>query len=96
MAWEAPMAAERTPQDYAIEHAGYMAQAARNLMAKLNAEDYARVRHEESDTDETRDDLSDAGEERADAFNALQSSIYEFEKRRDRAAGVKEVPRADD
>lgn len=78
----------RTPQDYAIEHGGYLANAARYLLNCLNELDAARLTHEERDDDASRDDLECAGETATGARTGLRDAIYEFEKRRDRALGV--------
>lgn len=67
------MATERTPQDYAIEHAGYMAEAAKHLMERIN---------EEADARGAWESAGDDGE----AMRTMQTRIYEFEKRRERAA----------
>jgi hypothetical protein len=52
----------RTPQDYAIEHAGYLATAAEVFMARHWADPFGENQR------------------------ALEAAIYEFRKRRDRAA----------
>jgi hypothetical protein len=77
---------ERTPQDYAIEHAGYMVDAAKHLLEKINAEDSARMRHDETGTRRDARALDAAMDLRGEAIGRLRSAIYEFEKRRDRAA----------
>jgi hypothetical protein len=61
--------ADRTDKDYAIEHAGYLADA---------AEDYldARNRYEQIGGPETGDD-----DLLSDHIGALRSAIYEFRKR---------------
>lgn len=55
---------ERTPEQYAIEHGRYLADAARNLQVAINARDDTQI---------------------SEAWGALSSAIYEFEKRADRA-----------
>ncbi len=78
--------AERTDKDYAIEHAGYMATAARAFMAAVNAETTARMDDEEHGTERSGEELALAMSEVSEACSALSNAIYEFEKRRDRAA----------
>lgn len=83
------MADTRTPQDYAIEHAGYMAEAAKHLMERINEEADARGAWEDAEDDgevELRAEILDEAVERAgEAMRHMQEAIYEFEKRRDRA-----------
>jgi len=74
---------DRTKQDYAVEHAEYMAVGAEHLLTALNAEDAARMVHDEEG--ENEDALSDAEDARSEAMRALRGYIYEFRKRRDRA-----------
>lgn len=76
--------AERTPEQYAIEHAGYLATASADLCDKINALENLRLAAEESDAE-----IDTAEEERAiealsDARRAVRNAVYEFEKRRDR------------
>jgi hypothetical protein len=56
---------ERTDKDYAIEHFGYLADAADHLIVTFA--------------------ISDHPDDRADAFQGLESALYEFRKRADRA-----------
>jgi hypothetical protein len=79
-----PVATGRTPQDYAIEHAEYMAKGAEHLLAALNVEDALRLRQEES-ADVDADDMHAAGTTRAEAAMGLRADIYAFRKRRARA-----------
>jgi hypothetical protein len=78
----------RTPQDYAIEHAGYLATAATDYLDAINAEYIAQMDHEENETAETERALNDAIEAVGEANRRLRTRVYEFEKRRDRAAAV--------
>jgi hypothetical protein len=66
---------ERTPQDYAIEHGGYLADAAEYLLDEINKYDMAESAGEETDCDA-----------RSGAWNSLRSAIGEFRKRAARAA----------
>jgi hypothetical protein len=84
----------RTPQDYAIEHAGYLATAVQHFLSRLDAEFDANEALEAAeaadaeDAAEKADDLNSIQREVSDARRALQSAVYEFEKRRDRALGA--------
>lgn len=76
---------ERTATDYALEFAEYLAKDAERLLEAMNAEDALRLRREESD-DVSDDDMHDAAADRAEQIRAVRNGIYEFRKRRDRAA----------
>jgi hypothetical protein len=76
---------ERTDKDYAIEHATYMADAAKNYLAAINAEFVARMDAEEIGTPAMHDLLNECEQYTCEAYKTLESRIYEFEKRRDRA-----------
>lgn len=71
-----------SPQYYAIEHAGYLATAADHFM--MVASDIAGAAEDGMD-DRLRDRYSDA-------WKALRECVYEFRKRRDRAAHPVRVP----
>lgn len=78
----------RSPTDYALEHAEYLARGAEQLLSSINA--LAKVRDQvEQDTDNEMGDhanrLTDAETQLSEAAKGLQSDIYEFRKRRDRA-----------
>jgi hypothetical protein len=88
------VATERTPQDYTIEHAEYMAKGAEHLLAALNVEDALRLRQEES-ADVDADDMHAAGTTRAEAATGLRADIYAFRKRRARALLSRAVPAFD-
>ncbi len=75
---------ERTPQDYAIEHAEYMAQSAAHLIACVNDLALAEQQCEDGEADQS--DVDAARESVTEAQGHLKSSIYEFRKRRDRAS----------
>lgn len=77
----------RTPKDYAIEHAEYMAISAERLLRAVNERDELLLRREESDDvgdDEVYDVCATVGER----AGVLRKDIYEFRKRRDRAAAA--------
>lgn len=76
---------ERTPKDYAIEHAGYLAVAAEDLLTALDERDAIVLRREESD-DVEEDTVYDADVTLSENIRALRQYIYEFRKRRDRAS----------
>lgn len=88
------MAADRTPQDYAIEHAGYLADAVKHFLSRLDAEFDASEALEAAeaadaeDAEQKADDLRSIEEEVGEARSVLRNRVYEFEKRRDRALGV--------
>ena len=75
---------ERTPQDYAIEHAEYMAVDGERLIAAIN--DFSKALQEVDDGTANPSDVDAARETLTEALGAMQSGIYEFRKRRDRAS----------
>lgn len=75
---------ERSPADYAIEHAEYLAKAAERFIEAVVAMAVADYEHEGTAEDEARVDA--ASEAVGEAQGALRNCIYEFRKRRDRAA----------
>ncbi len=77
----------RSPQDYAIEHAEYMAQAAEQAIEAINARDALLLRREESD-DVADDDLYDSASTAGSRIATLKSCIAEFRKRRDRTTSA--------
>lgn len=68
----------RTPADFAIEHAGYLADSVEQYMAARNAHDAL-----EPDTHTTA--LVASAETLSDHWDGLRSAVYEFRKRADRA-----------
>lgn len=88
--WQTMRGADpRSPQDYAIEHAGYLADAADHLQDTYKAYGAAQHALEEASEGEDLDALTDAmGAARTDlheALGALQGCTHEFRKRADRA-----------
>lgn len=84
--------AGRTPQDYAIEHAGYLADAVGQFLEVLNECDCAGIALSELDEDDeeyddARQDVEVAWEKRQDHLQAVQNAVYEFRKRAERAKG---------
>lgn len=81
----------RTPQDYAIEHAEYMATTAEGLIEAVN--DLAKAEQERDDGSANPSDVDAAQETVSEYLGTLRNRIYEFRKRRDRAlASPKEAP----
>lgn len=77
----------RTPADYAIEHAEYLAQAAEGFIEAANA---LAKSHMDSEEDETEPQLDAAGAY-SDHLQGLQSAVYEFRKRAERARSARET-----
>ncbi len=77
------MSKDRTPQDYAIEHAGYLATAANNYINAVGERDLTEKKHNGEESSATRAALKEADEYEAECLRALQRGIYEFLKRRD-------------
>lgn len=75
----------RTPHDYDIEHAEYMAKAAERFQAAANELDAASGEFHAGNADPRYCRAIGATEAYGEAFSALTSAIYEFRKRRDRA-----------
>ena len=88
-------ATKRTPADFALEHAEYLAKDAERLVEAIGEEFTTRQRLEE-DNDQDRDsditamnvDHDAAVERMSEAIRGVQSGVYEFRKRRDRAAAA--------
>lgn len=74
-----PALSERTPKDYAIEHAEYMAVAAERLSDAVNL---LAVAHRDEHDDP---DIEKAQEAVDESLRAVRDRVYEFRKRRDRA-----------
>ncbi|WP_426304068.1 hypothetical protein ACN9MJ_13720 [Acidovorax facilis] len=84
----------RTPQDFAIEHAEYMAASAERLIEAVNADAAVRLRIAESDDvpDDTEHDAQATVDE---MLRSVRERIHEFRKRRDRAARAPVAAQAD-
>jgi hypothetical protein len=79
--------AERTPQDYAIEHAEYLATSVEQYMRVRNEfEEAAQEADEDGDGGEIPDGLRDA---LSDHWRGLTEAVYEFRKRAERAKAAK-------
>lgn len=80
----------RSPQDYAIEHAEYLAQVVEAYMKARNDLDVAAEAAHECDGDDEQQDGLDRhvdhlAEVAAEHFNGLSGAVYEFRKRAERA-----------
>lgn len=78
----------RTPQDFAIEHAEYMAKGAEWLLDRIDLEYRARIVHDMRGTEWSGGILRECADTTGEAAHGLRSCIYEFRKRRDRAACI--------
>ena len=91
----------RTPQDFAIEHAEYMAQDAERLIAAINAAAEITARIDDggyttqAEFDADGDALDQANELITEQLGSLKSGVYEFRKRRDRAVASTGQPPAE-
>lgn len=84
-----PAPGDRSPKDYAIEHAGYMATAADNVQAEYQAYSLAQLAVDEGGddgADELAESVDAARDELHEALSSLRSMVYEFRKRENRAA----------
>lgn len=84
----APGSDVRTPQDYAIEHAGYLATAADDMQAAFGAYGAALDALEEAADDADMDALSEAlthaRDDLGEALAVLRDRTHEFRKRASR------------
>lgn len=79
---------DRTPQDYAIEHAGFLATAADQVLADYQAYTLAQMLADEGGDDgeaELTDAIDEARDDLHEGLRNLREMTYEFRKRRDRA-----------
>jgi len=80
---------DRSPKDYAIEHAEYMAMAADQVIAEFQAYGLALMAVDEGGDDgegELFDAIDSARQDLQEALVELRSMVFEFRKRRDRTA----------
>jgi hypothetical protein len=83
----------RTSADYALEHAEYLALAAQAFIDAVVEESAKRAHHGASKGDHRPlawDQLREAEDEAIESMRVLSARIYEFRKRRDRAAQPQE------
>ena len=76
------MADTRTPQDYALEHAEYLAAGVERLLDAVNDYGFA------VDVESTDEAIAAASQALTEARCATRVLVYEFRKRRDRAAST--------
>jgi hypothetical protein len=79
---------DRSPKDYAIEHAEYMATAADHVMDEFQAYGLALLAVDEGGDDgegELFDAIDSARQDLQEALVTLRGRVYDFRKRRDRA-----------
>lgn len=82
------VAEERTTQDYAIEHAGFLATAADQVLADYQAYSLAQMLANEGGDDgeaELTDAIDEARDDLHEGLRNLREMTYEFRKRRARA-----------
>jgi hypothetical protein len=77
------MSDERSARDYAIEHGGYLADAAEAYLNARNAYDIAAAGY--ADGGETIGGEPPNSDELTDCHQGLRAAIYEFRKRASRA-----------
>lgn len=87
------MATDRSPTDRAIEHAEHLAKAADVLIEAINALAMAEIKREDGEFEEGGEDYAARDVFRAkiavdDAMRDVRGCVYEFRKRRDRAAAA--------
>ena len=81
----------RDARDYAIEHAGYLADAADHVLADYQAYSLAQMTKEEAGDDgagEHEEAADSARDELREGLANLRSMVYEFRKRRPRAGNA--------
>ncbi|WP_219209482.1 hypothetical protein [Variovorax boronicumulans] len=79
------IAAERTPQDYALEHAGYLVDAAERFIAAVCVDAQAALDHDEQDVMETAKAADKAREDSGKHMTSLRAAIHDFRVHRNRA-----------
>ncbi|NWF07970.1 hypothetical protein HX810_09870 [Pseudomonas salomonii] len=75
---------QRSPEDYAVEHAEYMAKSADDVLAKFQAYGLALLAVDESDDDgegELFENIDSARGDLQEALVDLRAMVYEFRKR---------------
>ena len=77
---------ERTPTDYALEFAEYMAKGAEQLIEAVNALAMAEQARDEGDGDELDAKVDEARQDCTEFLTGLRNDIHQFRTRRDRAA----------
>lgn len=77
---------DRTPEQYAIEHAEYLAVSAERLVDAVNALGELEVMEDETGDAPDPEALREREEARSDAMGAVREMVYEFRKRAARCA----------
>jgi hypothetical protein len=78
-----PGAPTRTPQDYAIEHGGYLADRAQQYLDARNRYDIAVAGYADAVAGYADEGEVPNSDELSDCHQALRSAIFEFRKRRE-------------
>ncbi|MGY2173010.1 hypothetical protein [Pseudomonas gingeri] len=84
---DAPEQPDRSPKDYAIEHAEYMAKSADYVLAKFQAYGLALLACDEGGDDgedELFENIDSTRSDLQEALVDLRSMVYEFRKRADK------------
>ena len=84
------MRKERTPTDFALEFAEYMAKGAEQLIEAMNALAMAEEQREGGDGDDLDNKVYQERQDFTEALTGLRNDIHQFRTRRDRAKAVKE------
>lgn len=87
----ATVLSDRSPESYAIEHAGYMASSTDDVLAKFQAYGLALLAVDEGDDDgegELLEAIDSARQDLQEALTELRNMVYEFRKRRARLDAV--------
>jgi hypothetical protein len=83
--------ADRSPKDYAIEHAEYMAKSADHVFAEFQAYGFALIAVDEGGDDgegELFEVIDSARQDLQEALVDLRSTVFEFRKRANRIASL--------
>jgi hypothetical protein len=76
----------RTPTDYALEFAEYMAKSAEQLIEAVNKLAMAEQARDEGEGDDPDEKVNHAQQDCTEFLTGLRNDIYQFRSRRDRAA----------
>lgn len=76
---------DRTPTDFALEFAEYLAKGAEELIEAVNALAMADEARENGDGDDLDDKVNQARQDCTEALTGLRNDVYQFRTRRDRA-----------
>jgi hypothetical protein len=86
---------QRTPKDYAIEHGGYLADAAESFIKAVDEHERVVLGFAGEDPDPSIEapDMEKAEQAECDHRDALKNAIYEFRKRVERAKHSPQEPK---